>query len=102
MTIIPMLYKKFNNIGTIYSTVSKGPRYLELAEGYITELGLNEYNEIIGYRYINFGKMMDNIKAGMEPKEAIEKENPFHRQARKHGPIHADFSREHPPGPSFC
>ncbi|MCQ2978886.1 MAG: hypothetical protein MJ245_03710 [Clostridia bacterium] len=62
-----------SQIGTIYSTVSKGPRYLELAEGYITELGLNEYNEIIGYKYINFGKMMDNIKAGMEPKEAIEK-----------------------------
>ena len=62
-----------SQIGTIYSTSLKGPRYLELAEGYITELGLNEYNEIIGYKYINFGKMMDNIKAGMDPKEAIDK-----------------------------
>ena len=59
--------------GTIYSTLSKGPRYLELAEGYITEIGLDEENQIIGYKYVNLGKMMDNIKAGIEPMEAIEK-----------------------------
>ena len=59
--------------GTIYSTLSKGPRYLELAEGYITEIGLDEDNQIIGYKYINMGKMMDNIKAGIEPMQAIEK-----------------------------
>ncbi len=29
-----------SQIGTIYSTKAKGPRYLELAEGYITEVGL--------------------------------------------------------------
>ena len=62
-----------SQIGTIYSTLDKGARYLELAEGYIVELGLNEYDEIIGYKYINMGKMMDNIKAGIEPMEAIEK-----------------------------
>ena len=59
--------------GTIYSTLSKGPRYLELAEGYITEIGLDKENQIIGYKYVNLGKMMDNIKAGIEPMEAIEK-----------------------------
>lgn len=59
--------------GTCYSTKIKGPRYLELAEGYITKLGLNEQNEIIGYEYINFGKMMDFIKSGLTPIEAIEK-----------------------------
>ena len=59
--------------GTIYSTLSKGPRYLELAEGYITEIGLDEDNQIIGYKDINMGKMMDNIKAGIEPMQAIEK-----------------------------
>lgn len=62
-----------SQVGTIYSTLSKGPRYLELAEGYITEIGLNENDEIIGYKYVNLGKMMDNIKTGMEPLEAIEK-----------------------------
>ena len=59
--------------GTIYSTLAKGPRYLELAEGYITEIGLDKDNQIIGYKYVNLGKMMENIKKGLEPLEAIEK-----------------------------
>lgn len=59
--------------GTCYSTLVKGPRYLELAEGYITEVGLDENNETIGYKFVNLGKMMENIKKGMEPMEAIEK-----------------------------
>ena len=59
--------------GTCYSTSLKGPRYLELSEGYITEIGLDKNDEIIGYKYVNLGKMMDNIKAGIEPLEAIEK-----------------------------
>ena len=62
-----------SQIGTIYSTTVKGPRYLELAEGYILEMGLDNNNEIIGYKYVNIGKMMDNLKAGLEPLEAIEK-----------------------------
>ena len=62
-----------SQVGTIYSTLSKGPRYLELAEGYIVEIGLDKDNQIIGYKYVNLGKMMDNIKAGIEPMEAIEK-----------------------------
>ena len=62
-----------SQVGTMYSTVAKGPRYLELAEGYITEVGLDKDNEIIGYKYVNLGKMMENIKKGIEPMEAIEK-----------------------------
>ena len=62
-----------SQIGTIYSTLEKGTRYLELAEGYITEIGLDENDQIIGYKYVNIGKMMQNIKAGIEPMEAIEK-----------------------------
>ena len=62
-----------SQVGTIYTTKAKGPRYLELAEGYITEIGLDKNSEIIGYKYVNMGKMMDNIKAGMDPLEAIEK-----------------------------
>lgn len=62
-----------SQVGTIYSTKAKGPRYLELAEGYIVEIGLDENDTIIGYKYVNLGKMMDNIKAGIEPMEAIEK-----------------------------
>ena len=62
-----------SQVGTIYSTKAKGPRYLELAEGYVTEVGLDEENNIIGYKYVNMGKMMDAIKAGTDPAEAIEK-----------------------------
>lgn len=62
-----------SQVGTIYSTTVKGPRYLELAEGYITDIALDKDNQIIGYKYVNLGKMMDNIKAGIEPMEAIEK-----------------------------
>ena len=62
-----------SQVGTIYSSKLKGPRYLELAEGYITEIGLDNDNQIIGYKYVNLGKMMDGIKKGIDPMEAIEK-----------------------------
>ena len=62
-----------SQVGTIYSTNVKGPRYLELAEGYIVEIGLDKDDQIIGYKYVNLGKMMDNIKSGIDPMEAIEK-----------------------------
>ena len=63
---------KKSQVGTIYSTKEKGCRYLDLAEGYILELGLDKNNEIIGYKYVNTGKMMESIKKGIDPKEAIE------------------------------
>lgn len=62
-----------SQVGTVYSTKIKGPRYLELAEGYIMQLGLDENDEIIGYEYVNMGKFMDAIKAGTEPLEALDK-----------------------------
>jgi len=62
-----------SQVGTIYSTSAKGPRYLNLTEGYILEEGLDAENNIIGYKYVNMGKMMDFIKAGTDPAEAIEK-----------------------------
>ncbi len=62
-----------SQVGTIYSSKLKGPRYLELAEGYITEVGLDSDNQIIGYKYVNLGKMMEGIKKGIDPMEAIEK-----------------------------
>ena len=62
-----------SQVGTIYSTEAKGPRHLELAEGYTLEEGLDENDSIIGYKYVNLGKMMDFIKDGVDPMEAIEK-----------------------------
>ncbi len=63
---------KKSQVGSIYSTREKGVRYLELTEGYVVELGLDENNAIIGYKYVNIGKMMKNIKKGMDPMKAIE------------------------------
>jgi len=60
-------------IGTTYGTLKKGPRYLELTDGYITDLALDENDEIIGYKFVNFGKMMDFIKAGDDANTAFEK-----------------------------
>lgn len=60
-------------VGTTYGTLAKGPRYLELTDGYITEIALDENDEIIGYKYVNFGKMMDFIKAGEDANKALEK-----------------------------
>ncbi len=62
-----------SQVGTIYSTRSKGPRYLDLAEGYVVEIGLDEKDQIIGYKYVNIGKMMKYIKNNIDPQEAIEK-----------------------------
>ncbi len=61
-----------SQIGTIFATREKGVRYLEMAEGYILQLGLDADNEVIGYKFVNLGKMMDAIKAGTDPKEAYE------------------------------
>ena len=60
-------------VGTTYGTLAKGPRYLELTDGYITKVALDENDEIIGYQYVNFGKMMDFIKGGMSAEDALKK-----------------------------
>ena len=62
-----------SQIGTMYGTLKKGPRYLEMTDGYVTGIALNEDDEIIGYQYVNFGKMMDFIKAGDDANTALEK-----------------------------
>lgn len=59
--------------GTTYSTALKGARYLELAEGYITRMALDDNDEIIGYEFISIGKMMDAISKGMSPNDAYSK-----------------------------
>ncbi len=59
--------------GTMYSTSAKGPRYMEMAEGYVTKIGLDGDNEIIGYEFVNLGRMMDMIKGGTDANEALKK-----------------------------
>ncbi len=62
-----------SQVATMYGTLPKGVRYLEMAEGYIMELALDENSEVIGYKYVQLGKMMEAIRKGVDPKEALEK-----------------------------
>lgn len=62
-----------SQIGTVYATKLKGPRYLELTEGYITKIALDADDEIIGYEYVNMGKFMESVKTGTDPVEALKK-----------------------------
>ena len=62
-----------SQVGTMYGTLKKGPRYLEMAEGYVTKIALDEDNEIIGYKFVHLGKMMEMIAKGMDANEALEK-----------------------------
>ena len=57
----------------VYGTLKKGPRYLEMAEGYVTGIALDADDEIIGYQFVNFGRMMDFIKAGDDAQTALDK-----------------------------
>ena len=59
--------------GTIFSTGAKGVRYLELTEGYILKMGLDENNEVIGYQFVRLGKMLEAIRHGEDAQKAFEK-----------------------------
>ena len=62
-----------SQVGTMFATKAKGPRYLEMAEGYITRIALDEEDLITGYEFINLGRMMDFIKKGDDANEALKK-----------------------------
>lgn len=57
----------------MFGTLSKGTRYLEMAEGYCTRMGLDADDEVIGYEFVHMGKVMDMVKQGMDANEALEK-----------------------------
>ena len=61
-----------SQVGTMYATKEKGVRYLEMAEGYILEQALDANNEVIGYKFIHLGKMLEAVKAGKSYQEAFE------------------------------
>ena len=62
-----------SQVGTMYGTLKKGPRYLEMAEGYVTGIALDKDDQIIGYQFVNLGKMTDFIKKGDDANTAWEK-----------------------------
>ena len=61
-----------SQVGTMFGTRLKGVRYWEMAEGYVLSVGLDSDDEVIGYKFVHLGKMMDAIKAGKDPKDAYE------------------------------
>ena len=58
--------------GTLFSTKKKGPRYLQLTEGYITKMYLDSDDEVCGYEFVHMGKFMDAIKKGVAADEALK------------------------------
>ena len=62
-----------SQVGTMFSTETKGVRYMEMAEGYVLSTALDENSEVIGYKFVRVGKMLEDIRHGMEPGKAYEK-----------------------------
>ncbi|MDR3318917.1 MAG: iron-sulfur cluster assembly scaffold protein [Clostridiales bacterium] len=62
-----------SQVGTIYSTEAKGVRYLEMAEGYITQLALDKEGQVIGYKFVRLGVMMELIAKGVSANDALAK-----------------------------
>lgn len=62
-----------SSVGTMYGTLDKGPRYLELTEGYVVKMALDKDDQIIGYQFLKIGPMLEMIKKGIDANEAYEK-----------------------------
>lgn len=62
-----------SQLGTMYSTRAKGVRYMEMAEGYVNKMALDENGEVTGYEFVRIGKMLEDIRHGKTPNEAYEK-----------------------------
>ena len=62
-----------SQVGTMFGTLAKGPRYLEMAEGYCSRIALDKNDEIIGYEFVHLGKFMEEIKKGTDANEALKK-----------------------------
>lgn len=61
-----------SQVGTMYSTKKKGVRYMEMAEGYVLKIALDENDEVCGYQFVKLGKMLEDIRHGVSPDEAYK------------------------------
>ena len=61
-----------SQVGTMFSTSVKGVRYMEMAEGYVISMALDENNEVIGYKFVKVGKMLEDIRHGVSADEALK------------------------------
>ena len=62
-----------SQVGTMFGTLAKGTRYLEMAEGYCTRMALDEENQVIGYEFVHLGKFMEMVKKGVPAEEVLAK-----------------------------
>ena len=62
-----------SQIGTMYGTKAKGARYLELTEGYVTRIALDKDDLIVGYEFVNLGKLMKAVREGEDANAALSK-----------------------------
>lgn len=62
-----------STVGTMFSTLDKGPRYLELTEGYVVKMALDTDDQVIGYQFLKIGPMLEMIKKGADANEAYQK-----------------------------
>ena len=61
-----------SQVGTMFSTKAKGVRYMEMAEGYITRMALDDDDQVIGYEFVKLGKMLEDIRHGVSADEALK------------------------------
>ena len=61
-----------SQVGTMFSTKAKGVRYMEMAEGYITRMALDDDDQVIGYEFVKHGKMLEDIRHGVPADEALK------------------------------
>ena len=61
-----------SQVGTMFSTKVKGVRYMEMAEGYNTRMALDADDQVIGYEFVKLGKMMEDIRHGMDAATALK------------------------------
>ena len=45
----------------------------EMVEGYIMSVALDDNDEPIGYKFVRLGKMMEDIRHGVDPQTALDK-----------------------------
>ena len=76
-----------SQVGTVFSTSLKGVRYLELAEGYILKVAVDEDNQACGYQFVRIGKMLEDIRHGVDPKTAYEKNIGTGRFSKEDGAV---------------
>ena len=46
---------------------------MEMAEGYVTRMALDDEDQVIGYEFVKLGKMLEDIRHGVTPDEAYKK-----------------------------